>query len=386
MKKIKIRCKRCIMDNSVPGVFLDNEGECNFCKLHDKMEKEFPTGEKGMEIIKNIAREIKYNSQGKKYNCVVGISGGRDSTFTLYFVKKILKLDPIAVHFNDGFGNPTAGENMIKICRNLDVDLRTITSNWRESKDLKLAFLKASTLDIEEGTDLGIATALYGVACKEKVKYIIIGQSFRTEGIAPLEWNYLDGEYLRAVHKKFGKFPLRKWKPIDPGFNLGLKELFYYTVIQRIKTIPILYYLDYIRDDISKMLEKEVGWKNTGAHYFDDLYQSFQSYYCRVKFKTERRLFNYAALVRSGQMSKKEALLRMKKKSPIEDQKIINLCIKRLGLTKNEVDCFIKQAPKKFSDYPNSLNFIRKLKSPIKFLCRLNLLPPTTYDKYFNCG
>lgn len=380
------RCAKCIIDTTVPGVVFDNAGVCNFCHLQDKMEKEFPTGKIGRDKLNHVAAEIKAGAQFKKYDCVVGVSGGRDSSFTLYYVKNILGLRPLAVHFNDGFGNPTAGENMIKVCRKLNVDLRTVTSDWRESKDLKIAFLKASVLDIEEGADVGIAAALYGVATKENVKYIIIGQSFRTEGIAPLSWNYLDGKYLKSVHNKYGQVPLRPWRPTDPGFNLGLKEMFYYAVFKGIKTIPILYYVDYVREKTDVLLKKEFGWTRPGAHYADDLYQSLMTYVYRVKFNVDRRIYNYSALIRSKQMTRSEALQKLKEKYSIEDPKIINLCLKRLGITKNEFKSFFARPPKSFHDYANSYELIKHFKIPIKFLCKFHFLPGSVYDKYFNCG
>ncbi|MFN7690951.1 MAG: N-acetyl sugar amidotransferase, partial [Bacteroidota bacterium] len=251
------------------------------------------------------------------------------------------KLRPLAVHFNDGFGNPIAGENMRKATKKLGVDLITITSDWRESKDLKIAFLKASTPDMEEGTDIGIATALYGAANKYNLKYIVIGQSFRTEGIAPLSWNFLDGKYLKNVHKQFGTVPLRKWTPDDPGFNLDIKEMLYYTVYKRIKTFPVLYYQNYVREDVDSLLEKELDWKNPGAHYFDDLYQSLMTKILREKFKIDRRIFNYSALVRSGQMARESALEKVKTKYSIEDPKTIELFIKRLGITEAELNVYV---------------------------------------------
>jgi hypothetical protein len=290
------------------------------------------------------------------------------------------------VHFNDGFGNPVAGENMVKACKILGVELRTITSDWRESKDLKLSFLKASTPDMEEGTDIGIATSLYGVAAKEGIKYVIIGQSFRTEGIAPLSWNYLDGKYLKAVQTKFGTVPLRKWHPHDPGFNLGIREMFYYSIQKGIRTVPLLYYHDYVRKDVDHLLETELQWTNPGAHYFDDLYQSVMSHLNRVKFGIERRLFNYSALVRSGQMDRQEALERIKTTYSIEDPKIISLCIKRLGLTQEEFDQIVSAPPKTFRDYPSNYQLIRLMRIPIYIACKMSLLPGSAYDKYFNCG
>jgi N-acetyl sugar amidotransferase len=381
-----LRCTRCIMDTTVPGIRFDARGECNFCSLHDKLDQAFPLGEAGRQKVQELAADIKALGRGQKYDCILGVSGGRDSTFTLWYCVTQLKLRPLAVHFNDGFGNPVAGENMVTTCRKLGVELRTITSDWRESKDLKIAFLKASTPDMEEGTDLGIATALYGVAAKEGVRRIIIGQSFRTEGIAPLSWNYLDGKYLKAVHRQFGSTPLRPWTPNDPGFNLDLKEMFYYTFLRRIKTVTLLYHVDYVRTEVDALLEQELAWQNPGAHYFDDLYQSVIYYLNRIKFNIDRRLFNYSALVRSGQMDRADALDRTSRINSIEDERVINLCIKRLGLTRQEFDQIVAAPPRTFRDYPNNYTIIRRLRWPIKVLSRLNMLPESAYDKYFNCG
>ena len=379
-------CIRCIIDTSVPGVTFDAEGICNFCHLHEKLDKTFPLDEAGREKLDRMIQEIKRKGKGKKYDCILGVSGGRDSMYTLYVAKNYCGLRPLAVHFNDGFGNPVAGENMTKAVRKLGVDLRTITSDWRESKDLKITFLKASTPDLEIGTDIGIATALYGVAVKEDVKYILIGQSFRTEGIAPLSWNYLDGKYLKSVHQRFGMVRLRKWQPTDPGFNLNLFHVFYYSVYQQIKVIPLLYYFPYVRREADEILKKELGWVNTGAHYFDDLYQSLMTYVLRVKFKIDRREFNYSALVRSGQMTRAEALGRIKEIYVIEDPDVIRLCLKRLGISKEEFEEYVARPVKTFRNYPSHYSLIRKMRLPIWILGRLNLLPGMAYDKYFNCG
>ena len=384
--KTELICNRCIVDTTFPGVTFDQSGICNFCKVHDKLEQEFPLGERGRAKVERMVDEIKKNGKNKKYDCVCGISGGRDSTYNLYLVKKVFGLRPITVYFNDGFGNPVAGENMVKMTARLGVEMRTITSDWRESKDLKLAFLKASTPDLEEGTDLGIATALYGVAAKENLKYILLGQSFRTEGIAPLSWNYLDGKYMKAVPRQFGPLPLRKWKPADPGFNLEPLHLFYYTVWRGIKVFPPLYYLPYVRREAEEILKRELGWVYVGAKYYDDLYQSLMTYVYRVKFNIDRRKFNYSALVRSGQMSREEALERVKEVYVIEDPDVIRLCLKRLGITREEFESYLARPPKTFRDYPNSYGFIKRFKLLIRWLSEINLLPGMTYDKYFNCG
>lgn len=386
MEFMYIRCSKCIMDTSVPGIKFSKAGVCNFCDAQSLLEKEFPNGKLGQERIDKHLLKIKSDAQKSKYDCVVGVSGGRDSMYTLYMCVNVWGLRPLAVHFNDGFGNPIAGENMIKGCKKLGVDLITVTSDWRESKDLKLAFLLASTPDLEQGTDIGIATALYGVAARENIKTIIIGQSFRTEGIAPLSWNYLDGKYLKAVHKKFGNTSLRKWTPSDPGFNLDLKEILYYTLWKRIKTIPLLYYHDYIRKDADFLLEHELDWKNPGAHYFDDLYQALMTYVHRVKFGINRRIYNYSALVRSGQMTREEAIEKSNAIYQIEDPDVIRLCIKRLGITEEYFNDILTLPKKTFRDYPNHFTLIKWAKPIIFILSKLHILPGSVYIKYFKSG
>lgn len=377
-------CSRCIIDTTVPGAKFDEKGECSYCKIHDRLEKQYPLNEEGEKKFKRLIEKIKAKGKNNKYDCVAGISGGRDSTYTLYLIKQ-LGLRPIAVHFNDGFGNPVAGESMKKATAKLKVDLRTITSDWRESRDLKIAFLKSSTPDVEQGTDIAIETALYGVAVQENVKYVISGYSFRTEGIAPLEWNYLDGKYLKSVHQRFGTVGLRKWKPQDPGFNLNISHIFYYTFIKRITAIPILNYVNYVCKDAQEIIEKELDWNYPGSKYYDDLYQSLVTYIYRVKFKIDRRRYFYSALVRSGQMTREEALNKVKEIDVTEDPEVINLCIKRLGISRKEFNQYIAESPKTFRDYPTSYNFIKAMKLPIKILTRLNILPGITYDKYFEC-
>ena len=375
-------CVRCVMDTTIPAMRFDEKGECNYCKLHDKLEQLHPLTPAGKQQFDQLLNKIKASGRNHSYDCVIGFSGGRDSTYALYMCKQ-WGLKPLAVHFNDGFGNPVAGENMRKATKKLGVDLITITSDWRESKDLKIAFLKASTVDMEEGTDIGIAAALYGVAAKKGIKYVLIGQSFRTEGIAPLDWNYLDGRYLRSVHRIFGSYPLRKWSPHDPGFNLDLSHLFYYTVLLGIRTVPVLYYTPYVRKEAGEIIKNELGWVYPGAHYYDDLYQSLMTYVLRVKFNFDRRKMHYSALIRSGQMTRERALEHLKEIYVIEDPKVIDLCIKRLGISREEFDQYMLLPVKTFRDYATNYGLMKLFRIPIKIASRIHLIPITAYEKYF---
>lgn len=377
------QCTRCICDNTIPGIQFDMAGICSLCTIHDKFDKTFPNDERGQLILDEKFAKIKADGKGKKYDCIIGISGGRDSIYLLYLAVTEWKLRPLAVHFNDGFDNPVAGENMLKAVRKLGVELRTVTSDFRECKDLKVTDLKASTPLMNNGTDVGIGAALYSTAYKEGVKHILFGQSFRTEGIRPIAWAYFDGDHLRALQKQFGSVPLKKWDPTNAGYNLGVKEMFFYTVLNRIRVHSPLYNYVYDKQNVGELLQKEFDWQYPGAHYFDDLYWSLITYIHRTKFNINFRLIEYSALLRNGQLTRENALEKASVPYLIEDPKIISLCIKRLGITQEEFDSYLALPPKNWWDYPNSYSLMRFFKFPIWILTRMGIFTQVVYDKYF---
>ncbi|MCB0508331.1 MAG: hypothetical protein R2739_00375 [Chitinophagales bacterium] len=377
------QCKICIADSTIPGIKFDQNGVCSLCAFHQKLCEHYPENEASLKVLTQKMNDIKAAGKNNKYDCVIGISGGRDSIYLLYIAVREFGLRPLAVHFNDGFDNPIAGENMLNACRKLGVELRTITSDFRECKDLKLVDLKASTPLLNNGTDVGLGAALYSVAYKENVKTILYGQSFRTEGIRPIAWAYFDGDHLRALHKRFGTYPLKKWEPENAGYNLGVKEMFFYAILHRIKTIAPFYYYPYNRKKAEEILSKELDWVYPGAHYFDDLYWSLITLVHRKKFNIDFRLVAYSALIRSGQMSREYALQAVKEKYVMEDEKIIQLCIKRLGISREEFDSYMALPPKNFWDYPNSYSIMRFFKFPIWIACKLGIFTKVVYEKYF---
>jgi tRNA(Ile)-lysidine synthase TilS/MesJ len=379
-------CTRCVQDTTVPGIQFDKNGVCNFCHSHDELERIFPNDSNGERFLDGLFTQIKKYGQDKPYDCIVGISGGRDSTYLLWCCVKLWGLRPLAVHFNDGFDNPVAGENMLKAVEKLGVKLITVTSDWREAKDLKISFLKASTPDLNLGTDIGIASSLYSIAYKEGLKHILIGQSFRTEGIKPLSWAFFDGDYLRNVQKQFGTIPIRPWKPDNAGFNFGKKELLYYAIVKGIHTYTPFYNFPYIRKEGQEIIEKELEWVYPGAHYFDDLYHSLIKYVHRVKFNIDMNMNSDSGLVRSGQLERSIALQRKHGIYAIEDPKVIQLCIKRLGITQDEFESYMQLPIMTFRNYKTSYALIRWMRIPIYLFCRLHLIPRITYYKYFKFG
>lgn len=377
--KLKKICTRCVCDTTIPIIRFDEEGVCSYCYLHDEMEKEYPQGKEGTQRLKKIVQEIKNKGKGKKYNCIVGVSGGRDSTFLLYTAVKF-GLKPLAVHFDNGWDSPIAVTNIKKSLEKLKIDLETLVVDWEEFKDLQISFLKASVPDAEIPTDVGILGTLHQVAIKEGIKYILNGHSFRTEGVQPLGWTYMDGKYIVGIQKKFGTLPLKTY----PNVSLGdLVEVTW----RGIKTVPLINYLDYNHAKVQKILVKELDWTYYGGHHNESYYTNFfQSYLLPKKFGIDKRKIEYSALVRSGQMTRENALRKIKTAPvPYEDE-MINYVISKLWMTRREFDKIMALDPKTFHDYATYYPFVRAFKWPMKMTYKLNLFPRLLYQKFFPEG
>lgn len=372
-------CARCILDSSIPGIRFDDERVCNYCKIHDEMEKKYPLNEMGRQKFNQLLAKIKAEGKGKRYDCIAGVSGGTDSTYCLYMAKK-LGLRPLAVHLDNGWNSGIAADNIKNVVTKLDVNLRTITCDWEEFKDIQISFLKASVPDVEMPTDLAILSVLYRVAADESVRYVINGTTFRTEGRIPIGWTYMDGKYIKSVHKMFGKNKLRSFS------NLTISDAFYYIFIKRITQVFLLNYIDYRKEEAKKILEKEVGWKDYGGKHYESVYTRFvSSYLLPEKFHIDKRIVEYSALVRSNQMTKDEALRKMKE-DPYPKDKVgedIDYVIKKFGFAKDEFEEIFARKPKTFLDYPTYYPVIKKLKVLINLAHRLNLSPKKFYDVDF---
>src|SRR3989344_3593958 len=178
-------CSRCIFDERLPNITFDDKGVCNYCKQHDELERKYPTGKKGKELLLEIAGKIKKEGKGKKYDCIVGVSGGCYSSYLLYVTTEIMGLRPLAVHFDNTWNSKTAVENIQCVLKKLDVDLFTHVVDSKEFDDLAKSMLKASVPEIDALSDIGLISTLYLAAKKYKVKYIFEGHNFRTEGVGP---------------------------------------------------------------------------------------------------------------------------------------------------------------------------------------------------------
>jgi len=369
-------CSRCISDSGIPGIKFDDNGVCNYCYTHNELDKQFPLDEIGQQMLNRLIEKIEENGSGKEYNCIVGVSGGRDSTYTLYQAKK-LGLRTLAVHFDNGWNSEIAVDNIKKVTEALGVDLHTVVVDWEEFKDLQKAFLKASVSDAEVPTDYVIISVLFQTADEMGIKYVLNGHSFRTEGIAPLGWTYMDGRYIKSVQKRYGKIKLTSF-PI-----ISLSKLVYYTLIKGIKYVPLLQYFDYRQKEAGEIISKEVGWKYYGGHHHESIYTHFfQSYLLPTKFNIDKRKLEYSALIRSGQMERDAAMKEIEENPYPYDKEIVEYTIAKLGFTDEEFQEILNARQRTFREYPSYYNIIKASRIPIKLACDLNILPRIFYEKY----
>ncbi len=368
-------CSKCILDTTVPEITFDEEGVCNYCKINDEIMREYPAGVEGDRMLSELVSKMKKHGKGKKYDCVVGVSGGTDSTYTLYLMKK-MGLRPLAVHFDNGWNSEIAVENIKNATEILGVDLYTLVADWEEFKDMQVAFLKSSTPDAEVPTDYAIISVLLKVAAKEKVKYIVEGQASRAEGTTPIGWTYHDGRYLRSVQRKYGSKKAKSF-PV-----LSLFQLLYLFFVKRIKLVRPLEYTEYSKQMAREVNTKELKWKDPGGHHHESIFTKFfQSYYLPKKFNIDKRKRECSAKIRSGKMTRDEALKEVSAPYPVEDG-IVDYVKSKLELSDEEFEKIMNAANKSFLDYPTYFPLIQLLRWPIKIACQLHIFPPIFYYKY----
>ncbi len=369
-------CTRCIYDHTIPYILFDLDGVCNYCHQHDSLNNLYPTGEKGLKYLKDLAGKIKKEQRNKKYDVVVGISGGTDSSYLLYFTKEILGLRVLAAHFDNTWNSRIAVENIKNVTEKLGIDLYTYVVDNEEYNDIFKSFLKASVPDIDTPSDISLATVHYLACRKFGIKYIFEGHSFRTEGISPHGWFYMDAKYIESVQKQFGT------KKIKTLPNLWMSKWLKWIIVDGIKKIRPLYYLDYDKEKTKTFLAKEYGWQYYGGHHMENRTAYFtNNYWLPKKFEYDLRYCEFSALIRSGQWTRDEALENIKTSKPFEKD-ILEEIYKRLNITPYEFDQIYLQPNKSYRDYLTYKKTFEKLKWLFYILYKANLVPLSFYLKY----
>ncbi|MGB3724201.1 MAG: N-acetyl sugar amidotransferase [Glaciecola sp.] len=368
-------CTRCIMnDDADPSISFNEDGICNHCIRYDELiNTRVFSGEEGKSELNKIVNKIKLAGKNKEYDCLIGVSGGVDSTYVAYLSKK-LGLRPLAIHFDNGWNSELAVKNIEKTLKLLDIDLMTYVINWNEFRDLQLSFLKASTPDGEIPTDHAIQSLLWQEASKHKIKYVISGMNFTTESISVPNWSYghSDWKYIKSVHRKFGSQKLKTY----PHYSFAY--LFYANFIKGIRTVSILNYIDYNKEKVMEILQDELNWIYYGGKHYESIYtRFFQGYILPTKFNIDKRYGHLSDLINAGQISRDDALKEIKQPAYPEEfkSKDMTYVCKKFKISEAEFETLLSAPVKSFKDYPNSYDFVQFLRRTVNKLRSLGLYP-----------
>ncbi|HIN39765.1 MAG TPA: N-acetyl sugar amidotransferase [Flavobacteriales bacterium] len=365
-------CTRCVMDTTDPQIRFESKGICNHCQEYEdivNLDKE--TFLKKENQLNSIVEEIKISGIENEYDCIIGISGGVDSTFLAYLVKEKFGLRPFAVHLDNGWNSKLAVKNIQNILRKLDIDLHTHVIDWEEFKNMQIAYFKASVIDIEAITDHSINAILYEVANDNNVKYILKGFNNATEKIMPKSWtfNKNDIENIQDIVSKHSNIEINTF-PL-----LGRKKLNYYTKEKGIQTILPYNYMEFNKDKAKELIVEKLGWVDYGGKHYESIFTRFyQGYILPRKFGIDKRKAHFSNLICGGLLSRDEAIDELKKPPYEEDlvQEDYKYVVKKLGFSKEEFEQILDLPIKSHFKYKTDINskIYKKLISPTNPLVR----------------
>jgi len=373
MKQKYTICSKTVMDTTDPDIYFDELGISNhYYTYYSRVKNRIEQGADAKIKLDAIIDQIKRVGKDQEYDCIIGVSGGTDSTYVAYKCKEF-GLRPLAVHFDNGWNSELAVSNIEKTLNKLEISLITYVIDWQEFSDLQVSFLKSSTPDIEIPTDHAIFALLYEIAAKHNIKYIMNGMNFRTESIMPFAWSYghIDWKYIKSIHRKFGNTKLSAY----PHFSFT--KLLYYTFIKKIKYVSILNYIDFNKEEAQKFLADKLDWRDYGGKHHESVYtRIIQTYILPKKFNIDKRRAHLSNLILSGQITREEALKQLEKAPYSIDncQDDIEYLTKKLRLTINEFNEIMESPNKTFKDYPNNFTVYTIAKNIQEYLRKINFI------------
>lgn len=323
----------------------DADGICNYYHEYKKAEAEqVVRGERGWARLEEIAAKIKEDGKDQAYDCIMGLSGGVDSTYVAFLAKQ-LGLRPLAVHFDNGWNSELAVMNIENIVTRLGIDLFTYVINWEEFRDLQIAYLKASVVDIEAITDHAIFATLYRLAGERNIRHILSGTNVQTENTLPRTWIHPKSDHIniKSIHKEFGSLPLKTF----PFMDFKVKR--YYTQLKGIGSVSVLNYIDYNKQKVKEQIASGLGWRDYGGKHYESIWTRFyQGYILPVKFKIDKRKAHLSDLIFSGQITKEEAQRQLAQ--PIYDEAQFKIdypfVLKKLMLTEQQFEAIMATPPR----------------------------------------
>lgn len=351
MSETITQCKRCLLNNlDDENITFNERGECRYCTYYDQAMGKLGDDRERKRWIDNKISEIKKAGAGKEFDCILGVSGGVDSTYLAYWAHQN-GLRPLVVHFDNGWNSELAVANIRNICNKLGFSLNTFVINWEEFKEFQLAYLRAGVVDIEVLTDHAIMATIYAVARKYGIRYTINGFNYATEAVMPKGWvfNKGDWENIKDIYRKFGSR-----KPIKTFPHVSfLKKLFYHWFL-RLESIQVLNYIPYNKKEAKDIITRELGWRDYGGKHYESVFTKFyQAYILPVHFGIDKRRAHLSNLICSGQISKEEALRELQQplyqQTECDEEK--SYVCKKLGLSLQEFDLLMKGQVRKHEDF-----------------------------------
>ncbi|OGC08492.1 hypothetical protein A2230_08225 [candidate division WOR-1 bacterium RIFOXYA2_FULL_36_21] len=343
------------MDTTDPDIKFDERGICNYCNNNQKLFREIGLNDEKLkdEALKHLLSEMKKAGKGREYDCIIGLSGGVDSSYVAYLVKN-MGLRPLAVHVDNGWNSELAIKNIENIVRKLGIDLYTYVIDWEEFKDLQISFLRASIVDLEMLSDNAIVVAIDRIARGEKIKYFLAGTNLATESIMPPSWFFnikYDSLNIKSIYKRFGSGMKLKTFPL-----LNFFEYIRYRYFNSVKVISILNYVSYKKEEAIDILKNKLDWRDYGGkHGESKITQFYQSYILPTKYNVDKRRAFLSCLISSGQISRDEALEKVTKelysREKLKEDK--DFFLKKMGFSETVFEEIMDLKKKSHYDYPS---------------------------------
>lgn len=360
-KKYQI-CTQTIMDTSDPNIVFNEKGESDYyVNFKQSIEPTWHTDERGYKELMLEAEKIKKDGKNRDFDCIIGLSGGLDSSYAVHVAKEVMGLRPLIFHVDAGWNTDKAVGNIEKLVNGLGLDLYTDVINWEEMKDLQVAFLKSQISDQDLPQDYAFFSGLYKFAKQNKIKYVLTGANFSTECCRePEEWGGfpgIDTILVKDIHSKFGKRPLKTFPLVDI-----LKYKIYYRYVLGMKVFKPLNLVPYIKKDVEKLLFEKYGWESFQHKHHESRFTRFyEDFWLPRKFGFEKRRAHFSSLILTGQMTRDEALDRISKPELSEEflQKEFEYVADKLDLTKDELQKIFEGANKTYKDYKNKIGIIK---------------------------
>ncbi len=368
------QCVRCVMDTTDPEIHFNKDGVCSHCQEFDRYANTiWSPDQKGAALLESMAAKIRAYGKNKEYDCIVGMSGGVDSSYLLYLAVRVMKLRPLAVHVDAGWNSELAVRNIENLCKGLNVELFTHVVDWEEMRDLQLAYLKSGVPNQDVPQDHIFFSRLYEFAIKNDIKYVLSGANHATESVLPKAWGYnaADCRQIKAIHKLFGT------RPLEQFLMTGLfKTYLYYPYVKRMKLVRPLDLINYNKAEGIEFLANEFDWVYYGGKHFESRWtRFFQSYYLPKKFGYDKRLAHLSSLILSGQTTREDALKELAK-LPYNESTLANdleYIAKKLWISVEELEAFVAAPNRRHEDYPSNMAFEEFLRFVKRSLQKLGI-------------